>query len=93
MTFAGWENRRQQDVIEYLLEENRMMARENPSWGCTRIRGALRNLGHEVGRNTIKRILAANGIESATVRRKGTSWEALPEVALGCDRSRRFLRG
>jgi hypothetical protein len=35
----------------------------NPRWGYTRIRGALRNLGHEVVRNTIKRIFAANGIE------------------------------
>ena len=28
-------------------------ATENPSWGYTRLRGALRNLGHELGRNTI----------------------------------------
>ncbi len=33
------------------------MAKENPSWGYTRIRGALWNIGHEVGRNTIARIL------------------------------------
>ncbi len=32
------------------------VARENPGWGYTRIRGALRNVGHEIGRNTIKRI-------------------------------------
>jgi putative transposase len=31
------------------------MANENPSWGYTRIRGGLKSLGHEVGRNTIKR--------------------------------------
>ncbi len=30
------------------------MAKDNPSWGYTRIRGALRNLGHRIGRNTIK---------------------------------------
>jgi len=33
------------------------MARENPSWGYTRLRGALKNIGHELGRNTIKRVL------------------------------------
>jgi putative transposase len=36
------------------------MAHENPRWGYTRIRGALYNLGHEIGRNTIKRILLDN---------------------------------
>jgi hypothetical protein len=41
------------------------MALENPRWGYTRIRGALMNLGHEVGRNTIKRVLAENGIDPA----------------------------
>ncbi len=39
------------------------MARDNPRWGYTRIRGALRNLGHEIGRNTIKRILLENGFD------------------------------
>ena len=136
LTFAGWVNRKQQEVIDYLLEENRVlreqlggrrlrltndqrrrlaakgkllgraalrkfagivtpdtilrwyrqliakkydgskrrgpgrprtqkdiadlvitMANANPRWGYTGIRGAMRNLGHEIGRNTIKRIL------------------------------------
>jgi putative transposase len=152
LIFAGWVNRHQQDVIEYLQEENRVlreqlggkrlrftdkqrrrlaakakeigrkglfqietlvtpdtllrwygqliarkydgsksrrpgrprtaaeigeqvlrMARENPRWGYTRILGALYNLGHEIGRNTIKRILLENGFDP--IRRKGMSWE------------------
>ncbi len=152
LIFAGWVNRHQQDVIEYLQEENRAlrkqlggkrlrftdhqrrrlavkakkvgrqglfqietlvtpdtllrwhrqliarkydgsesrrpgrprtaveigevvlrMAHENPRWGYTRIRGALYNLGHEIGRNTIKRILLDNGFDP--MRKKGMSWK------------------
>ena len=43
------------------------MAREN-TWGYTRIKGALMNLGHKVGRNTIKRILQEHGIDPAPER-------------------------
>src|SRR5690606_24642204 len=41
------------------------MALDNRSWGYTRIRGALANLGHEVGRGTIANILREHGIEPA----------------------------
>jgi hypothetical protein len=34
------------------------MAEENRGWGYTRIRGALANLGHEIGRGTIAEILS-----------------------------------
>ena len=117
LTVAGWVNRHQEDMIDYLREERRRlavrgrrlgrralmqvagivapdtilrwyrrliaqqydgspqrrrgrpmtlreiadlvvrMAGENPLWGYTRIQGALANLGHEVARNTVKRIL------------------------------------
>lgn len=50
------------------------MAKSNPSWGYTRLRGALAQLGHEIGRNTIKRILCDNGIEPAPERGKRTPW-------------------
>jgi len=52
-----------------------MLAQANPGWGYTQIRGALYNLAHEIGRNTIKRILLGNGLEPAPERGKKPSWE------------------
>jgi transposase InsO family protein len=49
------------------------MAEENPTWGYTRIQGALKNLGHQVGRSTIARILKADGLPPAPKR--PTSWQ------------------
>jgi len=57
------------------------MARENPGWGYTRIRGALHNIGHGVGRNTIKRVLQANGIDPGPMRR--TSWKTFLKAHWG----------
>jgi hypothetical protein len=39
-----------------------------------RLRGALSNVGHEVGRATIKRILKEHGIDPAPTRGRGLSW-------------------
>jgi hypothetical protein len=44
------------------------MAAENPSWGYTRIQGALKNLGHRVARSTIATILKAEGIPPSSER-------------------------
>lgn len=52
------------------------MAKESPTWGYTRIRDALGNLGHEIGRNTVKRILLEHGIEPAPERSRRTPWKA-----------------
>jgi transposase InsO family protein len=150
VTLAGWVNRHQQAVIEYLVEENRVlkaqvkgrrlrltddqrrrlaakgrrlgrrllrqvativtpdtilrwhrhliarkwtftpkrpgrpgimkaisslivrMATENPAWGYTRIQGALKNLGHEVARSTVAKVLKDQGIPPAPGR--PSSW-------------------
>ena len=57
------------------------MAVENPRWGYTRIRGALANLGHEIGRNTVKRILFAHGIAPAPERSQRTRMGDQPTPA------------
>jgi hypothetical protein len=44
------------------------MAEENPTWGYTRIQGALKNVGHRVSWSTIARILRAQGIPPAPER-------------------------
>ncbi len=49
-------------------------ARENRSWGYGRIIGALANVGHEVGANTVSNILKKHGVEPVPTRTRGTSW-------------------
>ena len=51
------------------------MAGENPTWGYTRIRGALANLGHHIARNTVKRILHDHGLAPAPERNQRTPWK------------------
>jgi hypothetical protein len=55
--------RRSRDIEAHTVD----LARNNPCWGYTRIRGALGNLGFELGRNTIARILAEKGIHPAPI--------------------------
>jgi transposase InsO family protein len=50
-------------------------ARENRSWGYLRIQGALANVGHVLGRNTIANILKRHGIEPAPERSRRTTWK------------------
>jgi transposase InsO family protein len=58
-------------------------ATENPRWGYTRLRGALGNLGHKLGRNTIKRILAEHGIGPAPKRGKTMPWKTFLKAHFG----------
>jgi hypothetical protein len=52
------------------------MAKENPTWGYTRIRGGPKGLDHDVARNTIKAIVKDHGIEPAPERRTNMPWKA-----------------
>jgi transposase InsO family protein len=54
------------------------MATENPTWGYTRIQGALKNLGHCVGRSTIARILRAEGIPPG--RQRPMKWQTFVQA-------------
>ena len=49
----------------------------------TRLRGALKNLGHELGRNTIKRLLAEHGIAPAPERGRSMSWSTFIKAHWG----------
>jgi hypothetical protein len=49
------------------------LGRENPSWGCMRIRGELRNLGIRIGAITIRSILRRAGLGPAP-RGDGPTW-------------------
>jgi transposase InsO family protein len=67
-----------------LLEIRRLvvrMAAENPTWGYTRIQGALKNVGHRVGRSTIRRILKAAGLPP--VPQRPTSWQTFLKAHWG----------
>jgi putative transposase len=67
------------DICELIVR----MAKENPTWGYTRLRGALKNLGLELGRNTIRRILADHGIVPAPERGKSMSWSTFIKAHWG----------
>jgi putative transposase len=65
------------------------MARENPSWGCERIAGALRNLGYDISDRTVGNILKRNGVPPAPKRRPYIPWNEFVEshrsVLAACD--------
>ena len=67
------------DIRELIVR----VAQENPTWGYTRLRGALKNLGHELGRNTIN----DHGIAPAPERGKSMSWTS--NTARGAEKTNR----
>jgi transposase InsO family protein len=59
---------RKAKIVELLIR----MAKENPSWGYTRLRDELQNLGLLVARSTVRRVLLDHGLEPAPRR---TTWK------------------
>jgi putative transposase len=77
------------DVAQLVLK----MAKENPTWGYTRLRGALDELGHDVGRGTVQRILVDAGVEPAPERGKRGSWAVFSEGTRRSSGGHGFLLG
>ena len=67
------------EVVRLLLE----MATQNTTWGYTRLRDALHNVGYDIGRTTVQRILAEHGIEPAPQRKREYSWATFIKAHLG----------
>lgn len=65
------------------------MARDNPGWGYTRIRDALRGLKIEIGRTTVAHMLAEAGMEPAPERNRKRTWtqflKSHGETLYACD--------
>jgi transposase InsO family protein len=78
-------------TVKTILDLILRMALENRSWGYTRIRGALANLGHQVGRGTIANILREHGIEPAPERDRHTRWSTFLKAHWECLTATDFL--
>ncbi len=63
--------RTQEEIAKLVVQ----MAQENPTWGCGRIEGALKNLGVKLSDTTIGDILRQHGIEPAPDRQCTTTWK------------------
>jgi transposase InsO family protein len=65
------------------------LASDNPGWGYTKIRDALRGLKIEIGRTTVADILAEAGVEPAPERRRQRTWKQFlrshAETLYACD--------
>ena len=51
------------------------MAKANRTWGYRRIQGAIENLGYELGRSTIAKVLKEAGLDPAPERQNQTTWK------------------
>ncbi len=68
------------------------LAQENVGWGYTRIRDAMRLLGHGIGRTTVQRILDEDGIEPVPERRKHLPWATFLKAHWGAIAAMDFFK-
>jgi putative transposase len=68
------------------------LAKENTSWGYTRIRDVIFTLGHEIGRTTVRRILAEDGIEPVSERCKHMPWATFLKAHWGAIAAMDFFK-
>jgi putative transposase len=68
--------RKAADIRELVLE----LSLDNPGWGYTRIRDALRGLKIEIGRTTVANMLAEAGIEPAPERNRKRTWKQFLKI-------------
>jgi hypothetical protein len=78
-------------VMKTIADLALRLAQDNPSWGYTRIRGALANLGRQVGRGTIANLLREHGMEPAPERDRHTRWSTFIKAHWECLTATDFL--
>ena len=85
MKYDGSANRRpsgrprvSQEIIDQVLR----VAKMNPAWGYDRIKGVLANVGLDLGRTTIKRILDDNGIVPEPELKRRVQWKEFLQAHL-----------
>ncbi|MDC0279161.1 hypothetical protein OAL43_03040 [bacterium] len=61
-------------VRQVIVDLTVKFAKENPTWGCDRISGALSNVGYHITDTTIGNILKAHGTEPSLDRKSTGSW-------------------
>ena len=68
------------------------LAKDNTSWGYTKLRDVIFTPGYEIGRTTVRRILAEDGIEPAPERRKHMPWATFLKAHWGAIAAMDFFK-
>jgi len=77
---------------QYIRDLVVRLAKENTSWGYTKLRDVMFTLGHKIGRTTVRRILAEDGIEPAPERRKHMPWATFLKAHWGAIAAMDFFK-